>query len=200
MYHNGNVFQKDLSWELGTFLAPGITNEDIVKTTANNPRRATISGSAGNWTVNNRENAYKAIEDVYSAGFSYTGLGEGSVNHSIFLDNVMFFRTDGQQWNEAVIDGFEGKTTGAPVSTYYDQVAYAQNLIFDACDEYIGSPSWTDYRGVQYVKEMIAAYNAAYASATDQNFANQHFTLPKLSTAATNLGNYVPRQQYAGQQ
>lgn len=188
MYHNGNVFQKDLSWELGTFLAPGITNEDIVKTTANNPRRATISGSAGNWTVNNRENAYKAIEDVYSAGFSYTGLGEGSVNHSIFLDNVMFFRTDGQQWNEAVIDGFEGKTTGAPVSTYYDQVAYAQNLIFDACDEYIGSPSWTDYRGVQYVKEMIAAYNAAYASVAGQNFADQHFTLPKLTTAATNLG------------
>lgn len=188
MYHNGNVFQNDLSWELGTFLAPGITNEDIVKTTANNPRRATISGSAGNWTVNNRENAYKAIEDVYSAGFSYTGLGEGSVNHSIFLDNVMFFRTDGQQWNEAVIDGFEGKTTGAPVSTYYDQVAYAQNLIFDACDEYIGSPSWTDYRGVQYVKEMIAAYNAAYASVAGQNFADQHFTLPKLTTAATNLG------------
>lgn len=188
MYHNGNAFQKDLSWELGTFLAPGITNEDIVKTTANNPRRATISGSAGNWTVNNRENAYKAIEDVYSAGFSYTGLGEGSVNHSIFLDNVMFFRTDGQQWNEAVIDGFEGKTTGAPVSTYYDQVAYAQNLIFDACDEYIGSPSWTDYRGVQYVKEMIAAYNAAYASVAGQNFADQHFTLPKLTTAATNLG------------
>lgn len=188
MYHNGSIFQKDLSWELGTFLAPGITNEDIVKTTANNPRRATISGSAGNWTVNNRENAYKAIEDVYSAGFSYTGLGEGSVNHSIFLDNVMFFRTDGQQWNEAVIDGFEGKTTGAPVSTYYDQVAYAQNLIFDACDEYIGSPSWTDYRGVRYVKEMIAAYNAAYASATSQNFADQHFTLPKLTTAATNLG------------
>lgn len=188
MYHNGSIFQKDLSWELGTFLAPGITGEDIVKTTANNPRRATISGSAGNWTVNNRENAYKAIEDVYSAGFSYTGLGEGSVNHSIFLDNVMFFRTDGQQWNEAVIDGFEGKTTGAPVSTYYDQVAYAQNLIFDACDEYIGSPSWTDYRGVRYVKEMIAAYNAAYASVAGQNFADQHFTLPKLSTAATNLG------------
>lgn len=188
MYHNGSIFQKDLSWELGTFLAPGITNEDIVKTTANNPRRATISGSAGNWTVNNRENAYKAIEDVYSAGFSYTGLGEGSANHSIFFDNIMFYRTDGQQWNEAVIDGFEGKTTGAPVSTYYDQVAHAQNLIFDACDEYIGSPSWTDYRGVQYVKDMIAAYNSAYAGAAGQTYADQHFTLAKLTTAAQTLG------------
>lgn len=186
MYHNGSIFQKDLSWELGTFLAPGITNADI--TSSSNPRRATISGSEGNWTVNNRENAYKAIEDVYSAGFSYTGLGEGSANHSIFFDNIMFYRTDGQQWNEAVIDGFEGKTTGAPVSTYYDQVAHAQNLIFDACDEYIGSPSWTDYRGVQYVKDMIAAYNSAYAGAAGQNFADQHFTLPKLTTAATNLG------------
>lgn len=186
MYHNGNIFQTDLSWELGTFLAPGITNEDIVKTTANNPRRATISGSAGNWTVNNRENAYKAIEDIYSAGFSYTGLGEGSVNHSIFFDNVLFYRTDGQAWNAQKLNGVE--STGLPGSTYYDQIAYAQNLIFDACDEYIGSPSWTDYRGVRYVKEMIAAYNAAYASVAGQNFADQHFTLPKLTTAATNLG------------
>lgn len=186
MYHNGNVFQADLSWELGTFLAPGITNADI--TSSSNPRRATISGSEGNWTVNNRENAYKAIEDIYSAGFSYTGLGEGSVNHSVIIDNIMFYRTDGQPWPEAAIDGFEGKTTGAPVSAYYDQIAYAQNLIFDACDKYIGSPSWTDYRGVQYVLDMIAAYTAAYTEAVSANYANQHFALAKLSTAATALG------------
>lgn len=186
MYHNGNAFQTDLSWELGTFLAPGITPEDIVKTTANNPRRATISGSEGNWTVNNRENAYKAIEDVYSAGFSYTGLGEGSVNHSIFLDNVMFFRTDNQSWTSQDLNGVQ--TTGSPVSTYYDQIAYAQNLIFDACDEYIGSPSWTDYRGVQYVLDMIAAYTAAYTETVSANYANQHFSLAKLSAAATALG------------
>ena len=186
MYHNGNVFQADLSWELGTFLAPGITNADI--TSSSNPRRATISGSEGNWTVNNRENAYKAIEDIYSAGFSYTGLGEGSVNHSVIIDNIMFYRTDGQPWPEAAIEGFEGKTTGAPVSTYYDQIAYAQNLIFDACDKYIGSPSWTDYRGVQYVLDMIAAYTAAYTEAVSANYANQHFALAKLSTAATALG------------
>lgn len=186
MYHNGNAFQADLSWELGTFLAPGITNADI--TSSSNPRRATISGSEGNWTVNNRENAYKAIEDVYSAGFSYTGLGEGSANHSIFFDNIMFYRTDGQPWPEAAIDGFEGKTLGAPVATYYDQIAQAQNLIFDACDEYIGSPSWADYRGVQYVFDMIAAYNAAYADAAGQSFADRHFTLAQMSAAAKDLG------------
>lgn len=175
--------------DLGTFLAPGITATDIAKTAAENPRRATlVKDGSGNWVVPNRDTAdyYKALEDIYSAGFSYTGLGEGSVNHSIFFDNVLFYRTDGQAWNAQKLNGVE--STGLPVSTYYDQIAYAQNLIFDACDEYIGSPSWTDYRGVRYVKEMIAAYNAAYASVAGQNFADQHFTLPKLTTAATNLG------------
>lgn len=190
VYGDG-MYADSYSYELGSVLAPGITATDIAKTAAENPRRATlVDDGSGNWIVPNRDTAdyYKALEDVYSAGFSYTGLGEGSVNHSIFFDNIMFYRTDGQQWNEAAIDGFDGKTTGAPVASYYDQIAYAQNLIFDACDEYIGSPSWTDYRGVRYVKEMIAAYNAAYAGVAGQNFADQHFTLPKLSAAATTLG------------
>lgn len=188
VYGNGTYADK-YSYELGSVLAPGITATDIAKTAAENPRRATlVKDGSGNWVVPNRDTAdyYKALEDIYSAGFSYTGLGEGSVNHSIFFDNVLFYRTDGQAWNAQKLNGVE--STGLPVSTYYDQIAYAQNLIFDACDEYIGSPSWTDYRGVQYVKEMIAAYNAAYASVASQNFADQHFTLPKLTTAATNLG------------
>lgn len=188
VYGNGE-FADSYSYELGSVLAPGITATDIAKTAAENPRRATlVKDGSGNWVVPNRDTAdyYKALEDIYSAGFSYTGLGEGSVNHSIFFDNVLFYRTDGQAWNAQKLNGVE--STGLPVSTYYDQIAYAQNLIFDACDEYIGSPSWTDYRGVRYVKEMIAAYNAAYASVAGQNFADQHFTLPKLTTAATNLG------------
>ena len=188
VYGNG-MYADSYSYELGSVLAPGITATDIAKTAAENPRRATlVKDGSGNWVVPNRDTAdyYKALEDIYSAGFSYTGLGEGSVNHSIFFDNVLFYRTDGQAWNAQKLNGVE--STGLPVSTYYDQIAYAQNLIFDACDEYIGSPSWTDYRGVRYVKEMIAAYNAAYASVAGQNFADQHFTLPKLTTAATNLG------------
>lgn len=177
------------SYELGTFLAPGITNEDIAKTAANNARRATLSKDAsGNWAVQNRENGYKALEDIYSAGIAYTGLGEGSINNSIFLDNIMFLRKDGQQWNEAAIDGFDGKTTGAPVATYYDQRAHAQSLIFDAIDEYIGSPSWTDYRGVQYVLDMIAAYYNAYTEAVSENYAKEYFTLAKLSARATAIG------------
>lgn len=195
MYHNGSIFQKDLSWELGTFLAPGITGEDIVKTTANNPRRATISGSAGNWTVNNRENAYKAIEDVYSAGFSYTGLGEGSVNHSIFFDNVMFYRTDGQGWTPQNLNGADA--TGSSVATYYDQRAHAQSLIYDAIDQYIGSPSWTDYRGVKYVQDMISAYYEAYRAEMGDAYAKQYFTSTYLGIHAKEMGreetwnNYV---------
>lgn len=194
-YAIGEKNRDKYCYDLGTYLAPGITNEDIYAAT--NTRRATVAqDGSGNWTVQNRENAYKAIEDVYSAGFSYTGLGEGSVNHSIYIDNIMFYRTDGQPWNEAAISGFDGKTTGAPVATYYNQRAHAQTLIYDAIDEYIGSPSWTDYRGVSYVQSMIAAYYNAYAAKMNEAYAKQYFTTTYLGVYAKQMGREATWNNY----
>lgn len=190
------IFQSTLNFEMGSFLAPGIIDADINKTTANNSKRAYVEKDAdGNWQVQNRTEGYKALEDIYSAGFSYTGLGEDSVNHSIFFDNVMFYRTDGQGWTPQNLNGADA--TGSSVATYYDQRAHAQSLIYDAIDQYIGSPSWTDYRGVKYVQDMISAYYEAYREKMGDAYAKQYFTSTYLGIHAKEMGreetwnNYV---------
>lgn len=190
------IFQSTLNFEMGSFLAPGIIDADINKTTANNSKRAYVEKDAdGNWQVQNRTEGYKALEDIYSAGFSYTGLGKDSVNHSIFFDNVMFYRTDGQGWTPQNLNGADA--TGSSVATYYDQRAHAQSLIYDAIDQYIGSPSWTDYRGVKYVQDMISAYYEAYREKMGDAYAKQYFTSTYLGIHAKEMGreetwnNYV---------
>lgn len=190
------IFQSTLNFEMGSFLAPGIIDADINKTTANNSKRAYVEKDAdGNWQVQNRTEGYKALEDIYSAGFSYTGLGKDSVNHSIFFDNVMFYRTDGQGWTPQNLNGADA--TGSSVATYYDQRAHAQSLIYDAIDQYIGSPSWTDYRGVKYVQDMISAYYEAYRAEMGDAYAKQYFTSTYLGIHAKEMGreetwnNYV---------
>lgn len=148
----------------GTMLAPCMTTEDGGKTTAESPKRAYIDAS-GN--VVNRENGYKAIEDIMSAGFKFTGCtydpastsletNNGSVGKKIFLDNVLFYRTDGQKYSENTLNG--ETNTGTPVKTYYDQETEIPRAIFNACQKYIEDPNSYDYRVVKYIEDLIAGY------------------------------------------
>lgn len=148
----------------GTMLAPCITTEDGGKTTAESPKRAYID-AGGN--VVNRENGYKAIEDIMSAGFKFTGCScdpastsletnNGSVGKKIFLDNVLFYRTDGQKYSENTLNG--ATNTGTPVKTYYDQETEIPRAIFNACQKYIEDPNSYDYRAVKYIEDLIAGY------------------------------------------
>ena len=148
----------------GTMLAPCMTMEDGSKTTAESPKRAYIDAS-GN--VVNRENGYKAIEDIMSAGFKFTGCSydpastsletnNGSVGKKIFLDNVLFYRTDGQKYSENTLNG--ETNTGTPVKTYYDQETEIPRAIFNACLKYIENPNSYDYRAVKYIEDLIAGY------------------------------------------
>lgn len=148
----------------GTMLAPCMTTEDGSKTTAESPKRAYID-AGGN--VVNRENGYKAIEDIMSAGFKFTGCtydpastsletNNGSVGKKIFLDNVLFYRTDGQKYSENTLNG--ATNTGAPVKTYYDQETEIPRAIFNACQKYIEDPDSYDYRAVKYIEDLIAGY------------------------------------------
>lgn len=148
----------------GTMLAPCMTTEDGSKTTAESPKRAYIDAS-GN--VVNRENGYKAIEDIMSAGFKFTGCSydpastsletnNGSVGKKIFLDNVLFYRTDGQKYSENTLNG--ETNTGTPVKTYYDQETEIPRAIFNACLKYIENPNSYDYRAVKYIEDLIAGY------------------------------------------
>lgn len=148
----------------GMMLAPCMTTEDGGKTTAESPKRAYIDAS-GN--VVNRENGYKAIEDIMSAGFKFTGCSydpastsletnNGSVGKKIFLDNVLFYRTDGQKYSENTLNG--ETNTGTSVKTYYDQETEIPRAIFNACQKYIEDPNSYDYRAVKYIEDLIAGY------------------------------------------
>lgn len=154
----------------GTMLAPCMTTADGSKTTANSPRRAYIDKTkigTGEDPVVNRTNAFKAIEDIMSAGFKFTGCtydpastsletNNGSVGKKIFLDNVLFYRTDGQKYSENTING--ATNTGTPVKTYYDQETEIPRAIFNACQKYIEDPNSYDYRAVKYIEDLIAGY------------------------------------------
>ncbi len=154
----------------GTMLAPCMATEDGGKTTANSPKRAYIDKTkigTGEDPVVNRTNAFKAIEDIMSAGFKFTGCtydpastsletNNGSVGKKIFLDNVLFYRTDGQKYSENTING--ATNTGMPVKTYYDQETEIPRAIFNACQKYIEDPNSYDYRAVKYIEDLIAGY------------------------------------------
>lgn len=159
----------------GTMLAPCINTADGGKTTADSPRRAYIDKAkigevdenGRSKAVVNRENGYKAIEDIMSAGFKFTGCSydpastsletnNGSVGKKIFLDNVLFYRTDGQKYSENTLNG--ATNTGTPVKTYYDQETEILRAIFNACQKYIENPNSYDYRAVKYIEDLIAGY------------------------------------------
>lgn len=154
----------------GTMLAPCMTTEDGGKTTADSPKRAYIDKTkigTGEDPVVNRTNAFKAIEDIMSAGFKFTGCSydpastsletnNGSVGKKIFLDNVLFYRTDGQKYSENTLNG--AANTGTPVKTYYDQETEIPRAIFNACQKYIEDPNSYDYRAVKYIEDLIAGY------------------------------------------
>lgn len=154
----------------GTMLAPCMATEDGGKTTANSPKRAYIDKTkigTGEDPVVNRTNAFKAIEDIMSAGFKFTGCtydpastsletNNGSVGKKIFLDNVLFYRTDGQKYSENTLNG--AANTGTPVKTYYDQETEIPRTIFNACQKYIEDPNSYDYRAVKYIEDLIAGY------------------------------------------
>lgn len=154
----------------GTMLAPCMTTADGGKTTADSPKRAYIDKTkigTGEDPVVNRTNAFKAIEDIMSAGFKFTGCSydpastsletnNGSVGKKIFLDNVLFYRTDGQKYSENILNG--ATNTGMPVKTYYDQETEIPRAIFNACQKYIESPNSYDYRAVKYIEDLIAGY------------------------------------------
>lgn len=166
-----------LSWSSGSsyhdggmMLAPCVNTADGNKTTADSPRRAYIDKTkigTGEDPVVNRENGYKAIEDIMSAGFKFTGCSydpastsletnNGSVGKKIFLDNVLFYRTDGQKYSENTLNG--AANTGTPVKTYYDQETEIPRAIFNACQKYIENPNSYDYRAVKYIEDLIAGY------------------------------------------
>lgn len=168
LYYSGTFSWSDdkYSYEMGSCLAPGVGDDDIKKTQANNSNRAYMvkdESAPDGWRIENRKKGYKALDDIYSAGLAYQSVTEDSVHHSFFLDNVMFLRSDGGTWVPNVLN--DVTSTGSPVSDFFNQKTYAQDQVLKAIDAYIGEPSWTDYRGVHYVENMMEALAQAFADA-----------------------------------
>ena len=187
----------------GTMLAPCMNTADGSKTTADSPRRAYIDKTkigTGEDPVVNRENGYKAIEDIMSAGFKFTGCTADSANPSletsqnsigkkIFLDNVLFYRTDGQQYSENTLNG--AVNTGSPAKNYYDQETEIPRAIFNACQKYIDDPDWSDYRAVKYIDSLIAGYKKSikdYNKTATEKIDASFLEDANLDAKATALG------------
>lgn len=133
-----------------------------------------------NGVVQNRENGYKAIDDIFGAGFSYTGVSSDSVNKSFFIDNVLFYKETGSYPSDMT----EGET-GAPVTNYYDQKVETPRIILSQIDQLITTPDLGDFRAVQYIDELIDGYRKAYS---DAGMSTDFLSDDNIKAVADSLG------------
>ena len=133
-----------------------------------------------NGVVQNRENGYKAIDDIFGAGFSYTGVSSDSVRRDFFIDNVLFYKETGSYPSDMT----EGET-GAPVTNYYDQKVETPRIILSQIDQLITTPDLGDFRAVQYIDELIDGYRKAYS---DAGMSADFLSEEKMATVAASLG------------
>ncbi len=113
--------------------------------------------------VSDTDEGYKAIDDLYSAGFAFEGASADSLQNSFFVDNIFFYDENGGPWDENAVSGM-ASSTGNSMATYYDEELAIAKIIFDEIDKYIKDPDWADYRELEYILELIAEYNALYTS------------------------------------
>lgn len=173
-----DYFGKEFGAMLAASIATGSKEDGWGDLLKDDPKRATIDAD-GN--IQNRENGYKAIEDLRAAGFTYSGASADSLNKSFFIDNVLFYRTDGQQYPDQSLNG--SPNTGDAVANYYDQTKEIPRAIFNACDRYLSDdPDWGDFRAVTYIEDMIKAYTEAFKN--DPNGPGNDF-LSEENLAAT---------------
>ena len=141
-----------------------------------------------NGVVQNRENGYKAIDDIFGAGFSYTGVSSDSVRRDFFIDNVLFYKETGSYPSDMT----EGET-GAPVTNYYDQKVETPRIILNQIDQLITTPDLGDFRAIQYIDELIAGYRKAYS---DAGMSTDFLSEENMATVAASLGMSGVWQRY----
>ena len=134
----------------------------------------------GNAVILNRENGYKALDDICGAGFSYTNMSADSVNHSFYMDSVMFYKSEGNYPNDMT----EGEY-GLPLTDYYDQKTEIPRAILNQIDALITFPDEGDYRAVQYISEMLDGYRQGYAGSS---VGNDFLSEENLAATAASLG------------
>lgn len=145
----------------------------------------------GKAVILNRENGYHALDDICGAGFSYTSTSADSVNKPFFLDSVLFYRTDGEQYPEDMV-----ADAGKPASNYYNQSVEIPHSILNQIDKLITSPDLGDFRAVQYIDELIAGYRKAIEDDTENNLDPNIVSEENLANSAASLGMSDVWQRY----
>lgn len=141
--------------------------------------------------IQNRENGYHALDDICGAGFSYTSMSADSVNKSFFLDSVLFYRTDGEQYPEDMV-----ADAGKPASNYYNQSVEIPHSILNQIDKLITTPDLGDFRAVQYIDELIAGYRKAIEDDAQNNLDPNIVSEENLANSAASLGMSDVWQRY----
>lgn len=142
----------------------------------------------GKAVILNRENGYHALDDIFGAGFSYTGVSSDSVRRDFFIDNVLFYKETGSYPSDMT----EGET-GAPITNYYDQKVETPRIILSQIDQLITTPDLGDFRAVQYIDELIAGYRKAYS---DAGMSTDFLSEENMATVAASLGMSGVWQRY----
>lgn len=134
-----------------------------------------------NGVIQNRENGYHALDDIFGAGFSYTSMSADSVRRSFFLDSVLFCRTDGGTYPADMSE----QDGGTPVANYYDQTVEIPRSILNQIEELITTPDLGDFRAVQYIAELLDGYRKAYS---DAGMSTDFLSETNMATIAASAG------------
>lgn len=178
--------------QVGYMLAMPLDN-NAATTSVTTGNHSSDRAYVANGSVQNREAGLKAIEDIYNAGFSIEGCSSDSIDNSFYLDNVFFYRDDGEQWTDLSLSGYDANT-GESMYNYYDQETIIATAIFDAVDKYISTPDWADYREVEYILDMIDGYKRAIEEANSKNTTAD----TKISTDFLSFENLAIKSQELG--
>ncbi len=119
---------------------------------------------------NKKTGAFKAIEDIYSAGFEIGSYTEESVKKEFFYDNVMAYKKPiidehgVAHPNPFPDDQLNGgsNSIGKPVNNFYNQKLDRANIILNAIDNLILAPAWTNYKEVEYISDMIKGFSLSF--------------------------------------
>lgn len=166
----------------------GMENKAYVQLNADGTVYKDAEGKA---VILNRENGYHALDDICGAGFSYTSTSADSVNKPFFLDSVLFYRTDGEQYPEDMV-----ADAGKPASNYYNQSVEIPHSILNQIDKLITTPDLGDFRAVQYIDELIAGYRKAIEDDTENNLDPNIVSEENLAISAASLGMSDVWQRY----
>lgn len=134
-----------------------------------------------NGVIQNRENGYHALDDIFGAGFSYAGMSTESIQKTFFLDSVLFCRTDGGTYPADMSE----QDGGTPVANYYDQTVEIPRSVLHQIAELITTPDLGDFRAVQYIDELLDGYRKAYG---DAGLSTDFLSEENMKTVAASLG------------